>query len=78
MSTIRIKRDEPAEHVVRLTLARPEKLNAFDQLMLDQLDQALTMLERDKETRVVILTAEGGKAFCAGADIVTWSRLEPL
>lgn len=78
MANIRIKRDEPAEYVVRLTLARPEKLNAFDQLMLDQLEEALTMMERDKETRVVILTAEGGKAFCAGADIVTWSKLEPL
>ncbi len=78
MAEVRIKRDEPAEHVVRLTLARPEKLNAFDQLMLDQLDEALSMLERDKDTRAVILTAEGGKAFCAGADIVAWGKLEPL
>ena len=78
MADIRIKRDEPAEYVVRLTLARPEKLNAFDQRMLDQLDEELSLIERDKEARVVILTAEGGKAFCAGADIVTWSRLEPL
>jgi enoyl-CoA hydratase/carnithine racemase len=78
MAEIRLKRDEPAEHVIRLTLARPEKLNAFDQLMLDQLDEALSALERDKQTRAVILAAEGGKAFCAGADIVTWSKLEPL
>lgn len=78
MPTLRIERDTPAEHIVRLTLARPEKLNAFDQPMLDQLDQALAALEKDKETRVVVIAAEGGKAFCAGADIEAWSALEPL
>lgn len=74
MAGERIKRDQPAEHVVRLNLARPEKLNAFDQAMLDQLSETLTSLETDKETRVVILAAEGGKAFCAGADIKAWSQ----
>lgn len=78
MTTNRIKRDEPAERVTRLTLARPEKLNAFDQPMLDQLGETLNTLEKDKQTRVVILAAEGGKAFCAGADIGTWSSLDPL
>ena len=73
-----IKRDTPLEHVVRLVLARPAKLNAFNDAMLDQLDAALTALEKDKETRVVILAAEGGKAFCAGADIATWSDFDPL
>ncbi|MDH3662514.1 MAG: enoyl-CoA hydratase/isomerase family protein, partial [Alphaproteobacteria bacterium] len=78
MTDVRIKRDQPAEHVIRLTLARPKKLNAFDQPMLDQLAEALSTLEQDKATRTVILAAEGGKAFCAGADIETWSRLDPL
>ena len=73
-----IKRDVPADHIVRLTLARPEKLNVFDDAMLEQLDAALTELERDKATRVVILRGEGGRAFCAGADIAAWSTLEPL
>jgi enoyl-CoA hydratase/carnithine racemase len=78
VAEVRIKRDEPAEHIVRLTLARPEKLNAFDQPMLDQLEKAIATLERDKETRAIILAAEGSKAFCAGADIVAWGKLEPL
>lgn len=73
-----IKQDQPAASIVRLTLARPAKLNAFNDDMLDELDAALSELERDRDTRVVILTAEGGKAFCAGADIKTWSDLEPL
>lgn len=78
MSEPVIKQDAPAAHIVRLTLARPAKLNVFDDAMLEQLDAALAKLERDKETRVVILRGEGGKAFCAGADIKAWSELEPL
>ncbi|MEM7045204.1 MAG: enoyl-CoA hydratase/isomerase family protein [Pseudomonadota bacterium] len=78
MDSGQIKRDEPTEHIVRLTLSRPKKLNSFDRSMLDQLDGALTTLEKDKLTRAVILAAEGGKAFCAGADINAWSSLEPL
>ncbi|MGI9485353.1 MAG: enoyl-CoA hydratase/isomerase family protein [Geminicoccaceae bacterium] len=73
-----IRREAATEHVVRLVLARPAKLNAFNDVMLDQLDTALTALEKDKETRVVILAAEGGKAFCAGADIAAWSEFDPL
>jgi enoyl-CoA hydratase/carnithine racemase len=78
MSEPVIKRDAPTDQIARLTLARPEKLNAFDDAMLQQLDAALAALERDRETRVVVLRAEGGKAFCAGADIKTWSNLDPL
>ena len=78
MTETRLTRDEPAEHIVRLTMRRSDKLNAFDQAMLDQLGDALTALEGDKQTRVVILAAEGGRAFCAGADIAAWSTLEPL
>jgi len=78
MGDVRLTRDQPAEHIVRLTLSRPEKLNAFDQPMLDQLGDAITALEKDKDTRVVILKADGRKAFCAGADIKAWSALEPL
>jgi enoyl-CoA hydratase/carnithine racemase len=73
-----IRRDEPLLHVVRLTLDRPKKLNAFDLPMLAALDAELAVLEADTATRVVILAAEGGKAFCAGADIAAWGALEPL
>jgi enoyl-CoA hydratase/carnithine racemase len=73
-----IHREEPAPHIVRLTLDRPTKLNAFDQPMLAALDAHLAALEADTSTRVVILAAAGGKAFCAGADIGAWGALEPL
>lgn len=78
MSAGAIRRDQPAAQVVRLTLDRPGKLNALDPALLAALDGELAALEADTATRVVILAAAGGKAFCAGADIAAWGELEPL
>jgi enoyl-CoA hydratase/carnithine racemase len=63
--------------IARLTLARPEKLNALDDGMIRALIAAADTIEGTRETRVAILTGEG-KAFCAGGDIAAWGGLEPL
>ena len=57
----------PAERVLLITLARPEAANAFDTAMAQALAEALSALPA--ETRCVILTGEGERAFCAGADL---------
>lgn len=62
----------------KLTLNRPEKLNAITPTMLEQLEKALDMLEQNQDVRVVLLTGAGGRAFCVGADINIWAGLEPL
>ena len=54
--------------VGRITLARPEKKNALDRQMADEIVQGLEQLAADAETRVVVLDAEGDD-FCAGADL---------
>jgi enoyl-CoA hydratase/carnithine racemase len=59
--------------VARLTLARPEKLNALDAGMVAALPAICRRIERQAGTRVVILRGEGGKAFSAGGDIGAWS-----
>ncbi|HVH11385.1 MAG TPA: enoyl-CoA hydratase/isomerase family protein [Gemmatimonadales bacterium] len=51
-----------------VTLNRPEKLNAFDRPMCDDLIAALAMLARSDGVRVILLTG-AGRAFCAGADL---------
>jgi methylglutaconyl-CoA hydratase len=51
----------------RITLARPEKKNALDRVMADELAQALFNLS-ESQARVVALDAEGPD-FCAGADL---------
>ncbi|PPK41104.1 enoyl-CoA hydratase/carnithine racemase [Trinickia symbiotica] len=48
---------------------RPEKLNAINMKMWDGVAEALDVMERDSDVRVVIYAGAGGKAFTAGADI---------
>jgi enoyl-CoA hydratase len=64
-----------ADRIARLTLRRPEKLNAIDADMVDALLQACRTIERS-DARVAILTGEGQKSFCAGGDIEAWSSLD--
>lgn len=62
-------------HIGRITLRRPEKLNAIDEDMIDALLLACRAIERS-DTRVAILLGEGGKSFCAGGDIEAWGSLD--
>jgi len=54
--------------VARLTLARPERLNAMGATMLRELAEAAAWLNDQAEVRAVIVSGEG-RAFCAGADL---------
>lgn len=53
----------------RITLTRPKALNALNYAMCLEIDAALTAWENDPAVALVILDAEGEKAFCAGGDI---------
>lgn len=57
--------------IARLTIRRPDKLNALDAEMVDALLPLCRQIERSA-AQVVILTGEG-KAFSAGGDIAAWS-----
>ena len=61
-----------ARGVARLTLNRPEQHNAFDDTLIDALNQELEKLALDDSVRVVVLRAQG-KSFSAGADL-NWMR----
>ncbi|MDI1236005.1 MAG: crotonase/enoyl-CoA hydratase family protein [Polaromonas sp.] len=54
---------------VVLTLNRPDKLNALNYELIDELMDRLNALERDDSVRCLVLTGQGDKAFSAGADI---------
>jgi enoyl-CoA hydratase len=66
MSNVAI--DHPAEGVTRLTLNRPERLNALTYDLVDELHRALDGVDRDHGCRVVVLTG-AGRGFCAGLDL---------
>ena len=63
--------------VAVLTIDRPDALNAFDVATLTELRDRLLELRADAETRVVVLTGAGDRAFAAGADIKHMSGLDP-
>jgi enoyl-CoA hydratase/carnithine racemase len=56
------------ERVLTLTLHRPERLNAFNTRMMEELLQAFDAADRDDQVRALIVTG-AGRAFCAGADL---------
>jgi methylglutaconyl-CoA hydratase len=66
MSGLRLERDGP---VLRVTLARPERRNAFDAELIRELHEVFADVG---DARVVVLAGEG-PSFCAGAD-VEWQR----
>jgi enoyl-CoA hydratase/carnithine racemase len=59
---------EVTDHIARLTLNRPAKLNAIDDRMLVLLSQYLARIETDPDIRAVLVQGRG-RAFCAGADL---------
>ena len=60
--------DTPAPGVSRITLNRPDCLNAFNDAMSYELQKALKQVEKDLSTRAIILTG-AGRGFCAGQDL---------
>jgi enoyl-CoA hydratase/carnithine racemase len=63
-------------HVATVTLARPEAMNAISGQMADELAGGLLRAVADPNAWVVVLHAEGEKAFCVGADLKERNRLD--
>lgn len=59
---------EKKDHIARITLNRPERLNAISFEMLELLSSRLTEAEQDDDVRVVVLTG-AGRGFCSGLDL---------
>jgi enoyl-CoA hydratase/carnithine racemase len=76
---------ELSEHVGTVTLNRPDKLNAFNQRMCDEFEHLWNAVRLDDDVRVVVLQANGDRAFCTGVDVRegldfpanVWSRSDP-
>ena len=60
---------EKQDNLALVTINRPTKLNALNIATINELHTAFTDLNNDSETKVIILTGSGEKAFVAGADI---------
>jgi methylglutaconyl-CoA hydratase len=65
-----------ARRIATILLNRPERGNAFDQVMLDELGQALAGLAAGEEARIVVLRGSG-RHFCTGADLAARTATAP-
>src|SRR5215212_4890837 len=64
--------------VARVTINRPDKMNALDAIVIAELGDAVTRIETDSAVRGVLVTGAGTKAFVAGADISELSAQSPV
>lgn len=62
----------------RITINRPEKLNALNRETINELDIAFGQAKYDDSVRAIVLAGSGEKAFVAGADIGELAHLTPL
>jgi enoyl-CoA hydratase/carnithine racemase len=74
-----------ADHVATVTLDRPDRLNAFNQVMCDEFEHLWSRVRSDDGVHVVVLQAAGDRAFCTGVDVSegidttdnVWSQRDP-
>ncbi|HEY6982489.1 enoyl-CoA hydratase-related protein [Reyranella sp.] len=57
------------DHVARVVIDRPDRMNAVDEATEAELMRVWAAIERDDRVRCVVLTGAGEKAFCTGADM---------
>ncbi|QLC24583.1 crotonase/enoyl-CoA hydratase family protein [Parasphingopyxis algicola] len=58
-----------SDGIFTITLDRPEKMNAFTERMMHEMIAAFDEADADDDVRAVIVTGQGDRAFCAGADL---------
>ena len=57
------------DNIATITLHRPDKMNAFTHVMMNEMISAFDKIDADDDVRAVIVTGHGDRAFCAGADL---------
>jgi enoyl-CoA hydratase/carnithine racemase len=60
---------DAADHVATITLDRPERLNAFDRTMCEEMAAVWRTVKLDDRVHAVVLRSAGDRAFCAGLDV---------
>jgi len=78
MPELKFVKLESRDSIAVITINRPDKLNALNADTVNELRSALEQVASDNNTRAVILTGAGEKAFVAGADIAELAKMNPL
>ncbi len=54
--------------IARISINRPEKHNAFTPLTIQEMSDAMELCRQNQDIQVIVITGEGGNAFCSGGD----------
>jgi enoyl-CoA hydratase/3-hydroxyacyl-CoA dehydrogenase len=73
--TVKLEREQST---LWMTLNRPHRLNAFNDVLTEELGDALDTAEKDPSVKCVVITGEGDRAFSAGADVTMFSKATPV
>jgi len=73
--TIKVEREQS---VLWIILNRPHRLNAFNDVLLEELADILDIAEKDASVKCVVITGEGDRAFSAGADVTMFPKATPV
>ena len=73
-----VRAESPEEGIRVITVDRPEKLNALNAQVLEELTREIAAAESDSALRCLVITGAGEKAFIAGADIGELAKLTPI
>ena len=67
---------ELADNIFTITINRPDKLNALNKIVIEELSEAINEIYTNTEIKSAILTGSGAKAFVAGAAISEFFTLD--
>jgi enoyl-CoA hydratase/3-hydroxyacyl-CoA dehydrogenase len=62
-------------HVATIAINRPDRLNTLSPQVFDELERALSELEKDETVRCLVVTGAGERSFSAGADLTSFSDI---
>jgi enoyl-CoA hydratase/3-hydroxyacyl-CoA dehydrogenase len=72
--TIKVERDQSTLWII---LNRPQRLNSFNDVLLEELADMLGTAESDPSIKCVVITGDGDRAFSAGADVTMFPKATP-
>jgi 3-hydroxypropionyl-coenzyme A dehydratase len=73
-----IQIERPTDDIAIITINRPEVLNAINVEVIAEMSSAIDIVAADDSIKVVIITGEGERSFCAGADIRYVVNITPI
>jgi enoyl-CoA hydratase/3-hydroxyacyl-CoA dehydrogenase len=73
--TIKVEKEESTLWII---LNRPHRLNAFNDVLMEELSDMLDTAEKDSSVKCVVITGDGDRAFSAGADVTMFPKATPV